>query len=156
MIYQKSITTPKDTPVLTPVSEVMEVNKGLIYQVDIIIPAGCVGLAGVRLLDGLYQVYPTTPNTWFVGDNIHMSFQDTYLKTDVPHQLTVQTYNLDDTYEHTLTVIISMVIKEIFMARFLPSYSMDEMIKAIELLTKVQDIDKQQVIEDAISWAREN
>lgn len=143
MIYQKTLSIPANTSKDNPVTEIIEVNKGLIYQVTAIIPTGCAGLAGIRVIDGLYQVYPTTPNEWFIGDGSTHTFSDTYLKHTPPYSFRVEGYNIDDTYEHNLTIMIGMEIKEIFMARFLPSYTYKqilEMFKSIQAASE-EDLD---------------
>lgn len=154
MIYQKSITIPVNTLKDEPVSVEMEVNKGFIYQVNAIIPSGCVGLAGVRILDGIYQAYPTTPNEWFTGDATHHNFTDSYIKETPPYKFTVEGYNLDDTYEHTLTVLIGMEIKEMFISRFLPSYNIDQIIQTLTAMQEAQRIKNDEVLQDAFEFLR--
>ena len=156
MIYQKSLTIPAGTTKAEPVSDYMEVNKGFIYQVTAIIPTGCAGLAGIRILDGIYQAYPTTPNEWFIGDGSHHSFTDSYIKETPPYLFTLEGYNLDDTYDHTLTVMVGMEIKETFIARYLPSYNMQEIIKTLAAMKEAQDTQNSKVIQDAINSLKGN
>lgn len=154
MIYQKSITVPANTAVANASTATLEVNKGFIYQVNAIIPAGVAGLAGIRILDGLYQAYPSTPNEWFTGDDTHHNFSDSYIKDTPPYEFTIEAYNLDDTYEHTLTVLIGMEIKEMFIARFLPSYNMDQIIQTITAMQERQKATNTQTIKEAMEFIR--
>lgn len=155
MIYQKSITMPANTAKENPVIETLEVNKGLIYQVTVVIPSGCVGLAGLRVIDGMYQAYPTTPEEWFIGDGTTYNFEDSYIKHEPPFSFEIQGYNLDDTYAHTLTILIGMEIKEVFMARFLPSYTYKQILEMFKQLQSVSEADLDLLLSGAVSWAQE-
>jgi hypothetical protein len=154
MIYQRSLLIPSGTTQDSPVSTTLEANKGFIYQVNVIIPSGCVGLAGVRILDGIYQAYPTTPNEWFIGDGTHHNFSDSYIKSEPPYSFTVEGYNLDDTYDHTITVMIGMEIKEIFIARFLPSYNIGQIIETITALQESQSFESTQLLKEALEFLK--
>lgn len=123
MIYSKLITTPKNTLIVSPLSTDLFLSKGLVYKMEIQYPSGSAGLMGVAILDGSYQVWPSTGLEWFTGNGGLISFDDIYLKESAPFKFTIKTYNLDDTYNHSVQVRIGFVTSDIFMARFLPSVS---------------------------------
>jgi len=123
MIYEATICTSKDTPRYGPDVNRLYVTKGLVYKIELDFPPGSAGLLGVAVYDGGFQVWPSTLGEWFTGDGILISFDDVYLKETEPYVFDIYTYNEDDTYDHSVTVRLGLVSKEIFMARFLPTVS---------------------------------
>ncbi|HDZ38745.1 MAG TPA: hypothetical protein ENH62_10725 [Marinobacter sp.] len=123
MIYTANITTPKDTSLTALKRTRLHVTKGLVYKVEFYFPAGSAGLMGVAVFDGLYQVWPSTVGVFFTGQDQMITFDDLYLKEAQPFEFQCYTYNLDDTYEHLVSVRIGLVSKEVFQARYLPSKS---------------------------------
>jgi hypothetical protein len=152
MIYAADIITPANTPLESPLCTRLKVTKGLIYRVEIDFPPGPCGFLYVAIFDGSYRCWPSTPGTWLHSDSLVIAFDDTYLKETQPYEFQIYTYSIDDTYEHWCQVRLGMVSKEIFMARFLPSLTYQEMLKAIEGLGKLQEEQKQAVIEQPFSW----
>lgn len=145
MIYSIDFETPKDTLEADARPTVLKVTKGLVYRVEIQFPRGCAGLLGCAVFDGSHQVWPSNLGQWFRGNANTIQFDDTYLKLTEPFQFDIFTYNLDDTYAHTVLVRVGMVSDDVFMARFLPSYSweyfkemMEEMVKAQEELIELR------------------
>ena len=123
MIYSIDIETPKNTEEDDPQHSILKVTKGLVYRIEIQFPRGCAGLAYCAIYDGGHPAWPATAGAWFRGSGNTIAFDDTYLKLVEPFEFDVLTYNLDDTYKHSILVRIGLVSHEVFMARFLPSYS---------------------------------
>lgn len=119
MIYTKTIETESGESE----HQILHVTKGLIYRVEVDFPAGCAGLLKVRINDGGHQLYPSSPGETFHTDGKVIAFEDTYLKFAEPFQFDVYTENEDEEYPHTIQVRMGMVSEEIFMARFLPTYT---------------------------------
>jgi hypothetical protein len=123
VIYTGRIITPANTLLTNVKKSELFVSKGLVYKIDVSFPAGSAGLLGVAIYDGTYQVWPSTGGQWFRGDGVTISFDDVYLKQDLPYKFDILTYNLDDTYAHEVDIKLGFVTSDIFMARFLPSVS---------------------------------
>ncbi len=123
MIYMATITIPKETSETDPLRTVMEINKGLIWRIETEFPAGSVGLVHLQIFDGSYQLFPATPGESMRGDNITIGYDDLYLKKVAPFELSIKTWNDDETYPHTLQVRIGMATSEAFMSRYMPSIS---------------------------------
>jgi hypothetical protein len=138
MIYTLDITTPKNTPASSPQKTILRVTNGLVYKIEIDFPPGPSGLLYVSIYDGLYQVWPSTTGAWFHGDAVVISFDDTYAKTSAPFEFTVLTYNLDDTYDHTIQIRLGMVSKEIFARRFLGVLTPEEQEEIFKRMVETQ------------------
>jgi len=102
-------TAPQSTPiVLTP---------GIVEQVAITFPAGCAGLVGLRVLRGLFQVWPLTSGEWYISDNFTIVQPDSHKVEEGADRFRVETYNTDTKYDHTLHVRFSIALPETLTAQ---------------------------------------
>ena len=156
MIYLKQITTPANTSASSPKKTVMKISGGLVYRLEIEFPPGPYGLLHCYIKDGNYQVWPSDNSVDFVGDNSKIAFDDLYLKTIPPLTFDIFTYNLDDTYEHTLIIRLGVVSAEIFMARFLPHYGFDHFLEQLKLMQfdqqEMHEEERQAIIANPLPW----
>lgn len=136
MIYAANITTPANTAVINLQRTVITVTKGLVYKVEFYFPSGSAGLMGVAVFDGLFQVWPSSVGKFFIGEDQVISFDDMYLKESAPFTFQCYTYNTDDTHEHSVSVRIGLVSKDVFLARFLPTKGHDYL---AELILKMSE-----------------
>lgn len=139
MIYAGNITTPANTAQSNLKTTRISVTKGLVYKVEFYFPAGSQGLMGVAVFDGLFQTWPSSVGTFFLGDDMQISFDDLYLMDSAPYEFQVYTYNEDDTYDHLVSVRVGLVSREIYLARFLPAKTDEYMIKLIAELVAEQE-----------------
>jgi len=121
VIYIANITTPYNTAKTALKKTVVQVTSGLVFKVEFYFPAGSAGLMGVAVFDGLYQVWPSTVGEFFIGEDQLIAFDDMYLKEAAPFELQCYTYNVDDTYNHFVSIRIGLVSADVFLARFMPS-----------------------------------
>lgn len=150
MMYQATVTVPKDTASDSPLEFSLKINKGLIYKADIYIPAGHNGYTGIAVFDGLFQLWPTTPFEFIKGDNLHLNYDEAYFKMSVPYELRILAYNESDQYEHTMFVRVYLVTSEILMSRFLPALSYEKYTETIAGLLAEQEEEKAKII--AAPW----
>jgi len=134
MIYISTITTEANRAKGSAKKTILEITKGLIWRIEVEFPAGCCGLVHLQIFDGLYQVFPATPGESLRGEAVTAGYDDLYLKNAAPFDLTIKTWNTDETYRHTIQVRIGLASYEAFMSRYMPSVTWD---KFNELLTKV-------------------
>lgn len=132
----------------------MRVTKGLVYKVEFYFPVGSAGLMGVAVFDGSYQVWPSTVGEFFVGQDQLIAFDDLYSKDSAPYELSCYSYNLDDTYEHMVSVRIGLVSKAAYIARFLPTqgyeYLEQLLSKLAEEKAELAKMQKRQAAETAV------
>lgn len=156
MIYSIDIITLKSTPYTDRKITRMNVTKGLVYKVEVFYPPGSHGLLNCFISDGGYQCWPSSPGQTFTGDNVTIGFDDIYLKSSAPFLFDISTFNLDDTYDHTLTVRIGLVSADIFMARFLPTIAYDILTKRLSEIEVEQRAEQELILKEAIkqpfSW----
>lgn len=140
MIFTANITTAKDTAKTSLKRTVLEVTKGLVYKVEYYFPSGSAGLAGVAVFDGLYQVWPSTIGEFFLGESQLISFEDMYLKESAPYTFQIYTFNEDDTHSHSIGVRIGLVSKDVFLARFMPTRSREQLTELVASMTKEKEV----------------
>jgi hypothetical protein len=83
---------------------VIPLNEGRIDRVDLCYPDGCVGLLRCKVYLHGIQIIPFNLNE-SIGYNNHILELPMQLVIDTaPFELQVFTWNLDNTYTHTLTI----------------------------------------------------
>ncbi len=102
------MTTPKNTPISTPLETVITLPIGRITALWIEFPKGCVGLCGFQIWRGARQIFPVTQGIYQTGDKVFFRLAFTHVLFSEPLKITGKSYNLDDTYQHKMTVIMEM------------------------------------------------
>jgi hypothetical protein len=150
MIYLATITTLCNTSKADAKETVLEIGKGLVWLFEIEFPAGCSGLMKVQIFDGLYQVFPATPDEAIRGDNIVVSYDDLYLKLAAPFELKIKTWNEDEVHDHTVQVRVGVATQEAFMSRYMPSVTWDKFEKVLAQVAAEQEREKAAAVEKFI------
>lgn len=128
MWYQREITIPKNTTEINRTKTSIHAIKGIIHRVYIHFPAGCKGLARVRILEGKHQIAPSNAQESFKGDDTDLSYKEYYELTNFPTWITIETWNLDTAYNHTIVVGLGVLKKEIL----LPAFSREGILYALK------------------------
>ena len=122
MIYTLDVTTPPNTVKNAPLKVFMPLTRGLVHRVELDFPSGALGLHHVVIIDGDHRLWPSTEHETFHPDGVVIAFDDIYLKLSPPYEFLIQTYNLDDTYEHLVQVRIGLIANEMVWSRFIPEF----------------------------------
>jgi hypothetical protein len=109
MFYELSLTLPANTPESAPVTDTIPVHPGVVKRVEVLFPDGCVGLVHVRLYYYERQLWPSNPDSSFAGDGDKIAFDEDLELTGAPFVFGVEGWNLDDTYQHTPIIRISVI-----------------------------------------------
>jgi len=104
VLYKEEITTPINTARTSPMRTELELAVGVVSRVSLSFPAGCAGLVGLRVLDGLLQLWPLTPGEWFITDNFTIDFPENRFLTNGAKTYTVESFNEDTHYAHTISL----------------------------------------------------
>lgn len=95
------VTIPAGTAEASPLEVETNFAAGELVGVELLFPAGCGGLVGVRLAVGHAQAIPTTAGSWLVGNG-------ETLRYDLVGQINNGAWSLigynADAYDHTLHV----------------------------------------------------
>lgn len=105
-LYELIITAPPNTPQTNPVEQVIEIDEDMITQIDVLIPYGHMGLAGVQVLYGAQQIYPRPFGTWLKGDGVFIQHRINLKLYAKREKITVKAYNEDEEYSHSFYIFI--------------------------------------------------
>jgi len=106
--FQESVRIEGPT-LITALQKVdLKVTAGVVTHLAIEFPAGCAGLAHLRILRGGYQVWPVDIGEWFTSDDHVIEIDTHYPMLDHPLQFRIEGYNEDETNYHVLTVRLEL------------------------------------------------
>lgn len=108
MNFQHTLTIPAETTAINPTRERIRLTAGMVSSIYPIVPSGCYGLVGVRILRGNFQLWPMTEGEWFVADGFADVFSVTFPLEAAPYELVIEGYNIDDTYAHSISFRIGI------------------------------------------------
>jgi len=133
MFFEHDITIPPNTPSEAFFSQTLRLSRGIIKRIDLVFPAGCAGLVGVRLLKQAFQVIPLNYPKWIETDGETVSIQTEIYLTEIPYELEFQGYNLDDTFEHTIRVRVLMEPSSLPFRQKTPEQESQELLQGLGL-----------------------
>jgi hypothetical protein len=113
MIFVFSIPTPANTPATARQVTTLQLAAGKITHVGIQFPPGLAGLAHIAVSQGLHQLWPTNPEADFCTADETVEFEEDFDLTADTAYLVAYTYNLDDAYQHTITVRVTVMPPEV-------------------------------------------
>lgn len=145
MVYTSTITSTKGKAESTKTRSIIKVTKGLVYSWEIYLPPGSGGLLHIRILDGSFNLLPTTPSESFAGNNVRFQYDDLYLKQTEPFVFNIDHWNEDDSFNHIFYVHIGMVSKDVYKARYMPTVQYEIFSAWIQELAKEQERQKREL-----------
>jgi len=107
-VFVFHVTTPANTPPSNKQVTRLHMSAGVITKFDIYFPPGCAGLVYCQVRDALHQVFPRNPQDYFQSDDETITFITDYPLLQEPLELYAYTWNLDDTYGHTIALRFSV------------------------------------------------
>lgn len=113
MIFQATVTTPANTTQNSPLITTIKVCKGIIHQFDVYFPPGAQGLHRIILRRAVHQLIPTSSAEYLAGEGAYITAKEHIDISDEPTELTIHSWNLDDTYQHTAFVRLYLLRKNI-------------------------------------------
>ena len=112
MRYRTALVIPALTPESEPVSAVVKVVPGIITEVELLFPAGHAGLTHVAIFYHERQIFPTSPEQSFCGDDHLITFNEQFAIIELPYELVVYGWNDDELYSHT--VYVDLTVRELY------------------------------------------
>lgn len=103
MFFEYALTIPHNTPATAPAERAIVLALGEVTWWEIQFPNGCAGLVHCKVRDELHQVIPLNTDGDVSANNEHVDTFDSIMLTDEPATLILSGFNLDDTFDHTIT-----------------------------------------------------
>ena len=116
MLFQASITIPKNTTKLSPTVAWLGIANGIITKIMVRPRPGHAGLAHLIIRHHEHQIAPSTENMDFRGDTFPIDWEEYYESYQPPFELKLQGWNDDDTYPHTFDVFVAVLPRRAIMA----------------------------------------
>lgn len=88
----------------------VQLVRGIVQPLEVIFPPGPAGLVGVRAYQGSHQLVPQRDTTWLTGDGITYPHATPIDLLAAPYTITVEGYNEDETYDHTIIFRFSITV----------------------------------------------
>lgn len=117
--FSAQVTVAKNTTAQNAHTETLKIQSGIIHRVYIRIPSGHAGLTGIRLLQGLHQISPTSGSEWWSGDDMAIDYAEFVEVEGSAFELKVEAYNTDDTYAHTFIVAVGVLPEYVLVPQML-------------------------------------
>jgi len=107
-VYAGTLTVPPQTPLTQPARNFIDLPRGMITRVDILIPWGHGGLTGLQIWVQETPILPAPPGAWVVGNDSLYTFPVTIPIDQEPLGVWLVGYNEDEYYEHTFYVFVTL------------------------------------------------
>jgi len=112
MRYRGSLTIPAGTLQVSPATQVVPLTYGRIEQCVIMFPPGQSGLCHLKVLYHEKQIFPTSPEQDFIGDDALIQFPDHFPVYDEPFEVYLVGWSPLATLSHTVYADFSVEAEE--------------------------------------------
>ena len=109
MLFETSITIPKETLSTTPTVVILKIARGIISKIMVRPRPGHAALAHCVILHQEHQIAPSTENMDFAGDTFPIDWEEYYEVYQPPYELKIKGWNEDDTYPHTFDIFVAVL-----------------------------------------------
>lgn len=109
MLFSASIEIPASTTAADPLRTTIPITGGVLRRVWVRWRWGIGNLGGCRILYREFQHWPLSLGQWFPASPDPLEFEENFAISTDPSVLVVESYNLDDSYEHTLWVAFNVL-----------------------------------------------
>ena len=116
MLFQGSLTIPKNTTEANAVTAMMPIAHGIITKFMVRPRPGHAALAHLVILHHEHQIAPSTENMDFHGDTFPIDWEEYYESYQPPYELKLKGWNDDDTYPHTFDVYVAVLPRRAIIA----------------------------------------
>ena len=112
MLHSKHITVSANTTEPNAISTYFLVNQGVIYRIWVNFPAGCAGLVKLRIYHEGHPFLPVDKDAYITGNDYVFEYPIFYEIKTTPERITIEAWNDDDTWPHTIDVQFLIISKE--------------------------------------------
>lgn len=107
--FEKRVTATVGTTRAAPAEARWKLQYGIIHHVEVGFYAGCVGLVHAAIYDDGHQIWPSSPDEDFTGEQYTIVFREHYPLIRAPYALRVVAWNEDTTYPHVVTFRVGIL-----------------------------------------------
>lgn len=111
MLHSKHITLSAGKTEAQATRTQFRLNQGVIYRVWISFPPGCANLVRLRIYHEGHPFLPVDKDAYIVGDAYTFVYPVFYEILGPPEAITIEAWNTDEVYDHTIDVQFLVVPK---------------------------------------------
>lgn len=115
MLYKYGVTIPANRQEATPYIETLKVSKGILHDLDVVMPRGCMAMVDFRLFYHEHQIYPSNPDEGFKSEGEAISMHDHLPILTAPFEIVAKGWSPDTSYNHTIIVRMGILPKYILL-----------------------------------------
>lgn len=116
MLFQATITIPKNTTSASPEEAILKIAHGIITKIMVRPRPGHAALAHLIILHHEHQIAPSTEGMDLSGDAPPIDWEEYYESYQPPYELKLKGWNEDDTYPHTFDVFVAILPRKAVLA----------------------------------------
>lgn len=116
MLFEASITIPKNTASTSPTTVILKIAHGIITKIMVRPRPGHAALAHLVILHHEHQIAPSTESMSFSGDTFPIDWEEYYESYQPPYELKLEGWNTDDTYPHTFDIFVAILPRKAVLA----------------------------------------
>lgn len=109
MNYSFDLIVQANTLESEKINLVCPVNYGILREVEIFFPWGCAGLVHAQIKRLEHQLFPSNVDSSYTGNDYHLKFEEYFPILALPYELSLVAWNLDDYFDHVLTVNLLVI-----------------------------------------------
>lgn len=106
--FMHRLAIPRNTSQAAYVRYILPLPISQTERIWIDFPKGCGGLVGFQLWRGVEQVFPLPAGNWLTADGYTLNFRLSHVIENEPYEVELRGYNLDDTYQHTIWMVLEL------------------------------------------------
>lgn len=106
----------------------LEMTSGIVHDLIIDFPAGCLYLVYIRVMRGSMSIFPRNQGAFYAYENYQLRIGDFWILDPREKLLKLEGYNLDDTYSHTIRVALQITHPEVYFAERGIQASLEELV----------------------------
>ena len=108
MFFSYSITLPANGSPSSRTRTMVTYSPGVVKGVFVIIPGGSADLVRLHILKAVHKLWPHNEEGYFRGNAASYEIPENLELLEPPHELIIEGWNTDDTYEHTPLVFLAI------------------------------------------------
>ena len=104
MKYSWTFTVPADTPETAPYTKEFQVTHGILTQVRVVMPSGCLNNVRLRLYWHEFQIAPINTDGYLSTDGHPIEYPEFIPFEAAPYVVKAEAWNLDTSNDHDVTL----------------------------------------------------
>ena len=116
MLFEASITIPKNTTKTNPTEVILKIARGIITKIMVRPRLGHAAVAHCIVLHHEHQIVPSTESMDCAGDSHPIDWEEYYESYQPPYELKIKGWNTSTRYPHTFDIFVVVLPRKAIIA----------------------------------------